>query len=110
MVYEYPTVCRVRMYYLCSVLIVFTFFARSAGFSGEFFGRWTIGAIWWQPMEGWGQFRSQLHTFGVDLETALKDFAATACQVQVTASGLGVDDFTPAVLQLFKAAAATLLA
>jgi hypothetical protein len=56
------------------------------------------------------QLRGKLDTVGIDLEAAFEYLATTADHVQIAAGGLGVDDPAPAILQLFEAAAAALLA
>ena len=51
-----------------------------------------ITAVTGEPSEGRDQFRRQLYTAGIDLETALKNFAAATDNVKKAAGGLGVED------------------
>ncbi len=78
--------------------------------SGKPDRRRAICAIGRQPVQLGNQFCCQLHAIRVDLETTCKDLAATGDHIQIAAGGLGVDDLAAAILQLFKAASAALIA
>ena len=78
--------------------------------SGKLDRRRAICAIGRQPVQLGDQLCCQLHTIRVDLETAFKNLAAPGDYIQIAAGGLGVDDLAAAILQLFKAASAALIA
>jgi hypothetical protein len=86
------------------------FFPFPVGFSGKFGWRRAIAAIMWKPAQLGHHLGCQLYAMGIDLEAPFKDFAVAGDHIQIAACGLGVDNLAPAVLQLFKTAAAALLA
>ena len=67
----------------------------------------TVAAVSWKPAKALDQFRGQLDTSGVYLETALENLASAAVDVKIAASGPCVENVAPFIFDLFKAALAT---
>lgn len=69
-----------------------------------------ISAVAGEPSQSLDQFRSQFHTTGIDLKTALINFALTTDHVKKAASRLGVKDIAALIFNFFKTTAPALFA
>jgi hypothetical protein len=69
-----------------------------------------VAAVTGKPPQGLDQLRSQFYAAGIDLKTALKNFALAADNIKKATGGPCVENITAFILYFFKTAFPALLA